>query len=112
MENEICRIMNPNMVSYNPVELCEQIVRDYSRINHKKTGHTVGEVYELCLEWKYGENTAKELSAESKAGTEAAFELLHLYHSRLMDDVEIREWQERVNRIGKKYSRSTVRKTA
>ena len=26
-----------------------------------------------------------------------------------MDDVTIQEWQDRVNRIGKQYSRSTVR---
>lgn len=110
LENEICRRINPIVASYNPIELCERIIRDYGRINHRRSGRSVGEVYELYLEWKYGENAARQLSPESRAGTEAVFELLRPYHSRLMDDVEIREWQDRVNRIGKRYSRSTVQK--
>jgi hypothetical protein len=78
-------------------------------MNHRRHGSTVAEVYELFLDWKYGENAAKQLSSDSRAATEAAFELLRPYHSRLLDDVTIQEWQDRVNKIGKQYSRSTVR---
>lgn len=109
MENEICRPARLRDGETDPAKLCEQIIRDYGRMNHKRSGYSVGEVYELYLEWKYGENAARQLSTESKSATEAAFELLHPFHSRLMDDVEIREWQDYLNRIGKKYSRSTAR---
>ena len=78
-------------------------------MNHRKYSCSVGEVYGLFVDWKYGENAAKQLSSDSRAATEAAFELLRPYHSRLMDDVTIPEWQDRVNKIGKQYSRSTVR---
>ena len=107
LENEIGR--EGIKKETNPAKLCEQIVKDYGRINHKKSGSTVAEVYERYLDWKYGENAAKQLSSDSRAATEAAFELLRPYHSRLLDDVTIQEWQDRVNKIGKQYSRSTVR---
>ena len=107
LENEIGRERIKKET--DPAKLCEQIVRDYGRINHRKSGSTVAEVYELYLDWKYGENAAKQLSSDSRAATEAAFELIKPYHSRLLDDVTIQEWQDRVNKIGKQYSRSTVR---
>ena len=78
-------------------------------MNHRRHGISVGEAYELFLDWKYGESAARQLSADSRAATEAAFELLRPYHSWLLDDVMIQEWQDRVNKIGKQYSRSTVR---
>ena len=109
LENDICRWKCPGSASHSPEELCERIIRDYERMNHQRTGCSVGEVYELFLDWKYGESAARQLSADSRAATESAFELLRAYHSRLMDDVTIREWQDRVNRLGKQYSRSTVR---
>ena len=109
MENEICRLARLKDGETDVAKLCEQIIRDYGRMNHKRSGYSVGEVYELYLEWKYGENAARQLSRESKNATEAAFELIHPYHNRLLDDVEIREWQDYLNRLGKKYSRTTVR---
>ena len=109
LEDEIYRSTRPEVTGNNPEELCKRIIKDYSRMNHRRHGSTVAEVYELYLDWKYGENAAKQLSSDSRAATEAAFELLRPYHSRLMDDVTIQEWQDRVNRIGKQYSRSTVR---
>ena len=78
-------------------------------MNHRRHGISVGEAYELFLDWKYGESAARQLSADSRAATEAAFELLRPYHSRLLDDVTIQEWQDHVNKIGKQYSRSMVR---
>ena len=109
LEDEIYRSTRPEVTGNNPDELCKRIIKDYSRMNHRRHGSTVAEVYELFLDWKYGENAAKQLSSDSKAATEAAFELLRPYHSRLLDDVTIQEWQDRVNKIGKQYSRSTVR---
>ena len=109
LEDEIYKTTRPEVRGSDPEELCLRIIKDYSRMNHRRHGSSVGEVYELFLDWKYGENAAKQLSQDSKAATEAAFELLRPYHSRLMDDVTIQEWQERVNKIGKQYSRSTVR---
>ena len=109
LEDEIYRSTRSEIKGNNPEELCKRIIKDYSRMNHKKHGCTVAEVYELYLDWKYGENAAKQLSHDSRAATEAAFELLRPYHSRLLDDVTIQDWQDRVNRIGKQYSRSTVR---
>ena len=109
LEDEIYRSTRPEVTGNNPDELCKRIIKDYSRMNHRRHGSTVAEVYELFLDWKYGENAAKQLSSDSRAATEAAFELLRPYHSRLLDDVTIQEWQDRVNKIGKQYSRSTVR---
>ena len=109
LEDEIYRSTRPEVTGNNPEELCKRIIKDYSRMNHRRHGSTVAEVYELFLDWKYGENAAKQLSSDSRAATEAAFELLRPYHSRLLDDVTIQEWQDRVNKIGKQYSRSTVR---
>ena len=109
LEDEIYRSTRSDVNGNDLEALCRRIIRDYGRMNHKKHGCTVGEVYELYLDWKYGESAAKQLSSDSKAATEAAFELIKPYHSRLLDDVTIQEWQERVNKIGKQYSRSTVR---
>lgn len=109
LEDEIYKKVRPDVTGDNPAELCRRIIQDYSRMNHKSHGSSVGEVYELFLDWKYGESAAKQLSRDSKAATEATFELLRPYHSRLMDDMTIREWQDCVNRLGKQYSRSTVR---
>ena len=109
MEDEIYRSSSPDVKESDPETLCRRIIRDYGRMNHKKHSSSVGEVYELFMDWKYGESAAVQLSPESKCATEAAFELLRPYHSRLLDDVTIQEWQDRVNKIGKQYSRSTVR---
>ena len=109
LEDEIYRSTRSDVNGNDLEALCRRIIRDYGRMNHKKHGCTVGEVYELYLDWKYGESAAKQLSSDSKAATEAAFELIKPYHSRLLDDVTIQEWQDRVNKIGKQYSRSTVR---
>ena len=109
LEDEIYRSTRPEVTGNNPEELCKRIIKDYSRMNHRRHGSTVAEVYELYLDWKYGESAAKQLSSDSRAATVAAFELLRPYHSRLLDDVTIQEWQDRVNKIGKQYSRSTVR---
>ena len=109
LEDEIYRSTRSEIKGNSPEELCKRIIKDYSRMNHRRHGSTVAEVYELYLDWKYGENAAKQLSSDSRAATEAAFELLRPYHSRLLDDVTIQEWQDRVNKIGKQYSRSTVR---
>ena len=109
LEDEIYRSSKPDMKGTDPETLCRRIIRDYGRMNHRRHGRTVAEVYELYLDWKYGESAAVQLSPESKCATEAAFELLRPYHSRLLDDVTIQEWQDRANKIGKQYSRSTVR---
>ena len=109
LENELYRRTGAKISGSDPAKLCERIIQDYGRMSHRRSGRSVAEIYELYLDWKYGENAARQLSPEARAGTEAAFELFRPYHSRLMDDVEIREWQDRVNRIAKKYSRSTVR---
>ena len=109
LEDEIYRSTRPEVKGSDPEALCRRIIKDYSRMNHRKHGCSVAEVYELYLDWKYGESAARQLSAESRAATEAAFELLRSYHSRMLDDVTIRDWQERVNRLGRQYSRSTVR---
>ena len=109
MEDEIYRSLRPDVKENDPETLCRRIIRDYGRMNHRRHGGTVAEVYELYLDWKYGESAAIQLSPESKCATENAFELLRPYHSRLLDDVTIQEWQDRVNKIGKQYSRSTVR---
>ncbi|MBQ9664385.1 MAG: tyrosine-type recombinase/integrase [Oscillospiraceae bacterium] len=109
LEDEIYKRTRSNINGNNPEELCKRMIRDYSRMNHRRSGCTVGEIYELFMDWKYGESAARLLSPESRAATEAAFELLRPYHSRLMDDITIHEWQNRMNRLGKQYSRSTVR---
>ena len=109
LEDEIYKSTRSEIKGNSPEELCKRIIKDYSRMNHRRHGSTVAEVYELYLDWKYGENAARQLSADSRAATEAAFELLRPYHSRLLHDVTIQEWQDRVNKIGKQYSRSTVR---
>jgi len=109
LENEIYRSMRPEVKGNSLEELCRRIIKDYGRITHRRGGSSVAEVYERYLDWKYGESAARQLSPESRTATEAAFELLSHYHGRQMDDVTIQEWQDRVNKIGKQYSRSTVR---
>ena len=109
LEDEIYRKTRPEITGSSPNELCSRIIKDYSRMNHRKHGCSIGEIYELFADWKYGESAARQLSSDSRAATEAAFELLRPYHSRLLDDVTIQEWQDRVNKLGKQYSRSTVR---
>ena len=98
LEDEIYRKTRPGISGNNPSELCRRIIQDYSRMNHKRHGISVGEAYELYLDWKYGESAARQLSADSRAATEAAFELLRPYHSRLLDDVTIQEWQDQIGR--------------
>lgn len=109
LENEIYRSTRSELEGSDPEKLCRWIIQDYGRMNHRKHGCCVGEAYELFVNWKYGESAARQLSADSRAATKAAFELLKPYHSRLLDDVTIQDWQDRVNKIGKQYSRSTVR---
>lgn len=89
LEDEIYRSTRPDVKENDPETLCRRIIRDYGRMNHRRHGRTVAEVYELYLDWKYGESAAVQLSPESKCATEAAFELLRPYHSRLLDDVTI-----------------------
>ena len=76
LENEISRQSWDEKAGDTPEKLCERIIQDYGRINRRRDGISVGEVYELYLDWKYGENAAKQLSPESRSATEAAFELL------------------------------------
>ena len=80
LEDEIYRKTRPEITGSSPNELCSRIIKDYSRMNHRKHGCSIGEIYELFADWKYGECAARQLSSDSRAATEAAFELLRPYH--------------------------------
>ena len=58
LEDEIYRSTRPEVTGNNPEELCKRIIKDYSRMNHRRHGSSIAEVYEPYLDWKYGENAA------------------------------------------------------
>lgn len=68
------------------------------------------ELYRVYWSYKYGENAPKTLSKSSRGGTIMAWNKMESVWYKTLDEVGLQELQEILNRVAKKYSKSTVEK--
>lgn len=81
---------------------CRRLLQDHSAYVHaenakRKTSPSFSSVYDMFMEWKYGEHAPKTLSRQSKACMQAAFLNCAALHDKVFEDLRLEDLQRCLN---------------
>lgn len=96
MEREFSAVVSETGLN----DFCRRLLSNFAIITGREQGgKTLKEVYAEFYEWKFGENSARDLSYHTRKNTSVAFSHLTDLHERPLKALTLSEMQDTINSI-------------